>query len=102
MSELVIVPPHLLERIRQILATDLELPEDLRADLQAGLDRSSSELETEVDESKSQRPLTIDIDVLERLSRWVNSDDRESTLQTAGLGKSDQSTLILLPDEADD
>lgn len=86
MSELVIVPPHLIERIKAILVADLELPEELRAELKAGLEQPEPTPSVEGDESVPQRPATIDINVLERLSRWATSDDHESVLRAAGIG----------------
>lgn len=95
MTELVVLPSHLIERIRQILAADLEIPQELRHELQAGVkDQPSSpsetegEVEVEGDESKSPLPPTVDINVLERLSRWVKSDDKSTALISAGLGQS--------------
>lgn len=91
MAELVVLPPHLIDRIKQILAGDLEIPEELRSELQAGVEdhpSSPPETEGEGNESESPRPPTLDINVLEHLSRWVTSDDNGSALRTAGLGQS--------------
>lgn len=91
MAELVILPPHLIEKIRAILAADLELPETLRSELQAGLDQPlpPPPLDDVVDSSVtvSASPQTIDILVLERLSRWVSSDENKSSLKKHQIGK---------------
>jgi hypothetical protein len=42
MQELIILTPHLVEKIRTILAADLDLPEDLRAQLHLGVENASA------------------------------------------------------------
>ena len=91
MSELVVLPPHLIDRIRQILAVDLDLPGDLRTELQDGLKqispRSQSVAEGDDGDDETPRPPTLDVNVLERLSRWVGSNDQESDIRRTGLGE---------------
>jgi hypothetical protein len=42
MQDLVVLTPHLVGKIRSILALDLDLPEDLRLQLQVGLDSADT------------------------------------------------------------
>ena len=83
MQDLVVLTPHLVDKIRSILAADLDLPEDLRLQLQAGLDSADTPPEApeaevtddadevnDKEESKTKIiPPTIDILALEHLSR---------------------------------
>lgn len=82
MTEQIIVPPHLVDKIRAVLVEDLKLPSDLQDELRTGLDRrveGAEELKTE------PRPL-LDVSVIERLSRWAGSDDGISILEAHGIG----------------
>lgn len=81
MTELVIVPTHLAERIERVLDLDIGVPPALRDELKASLD--SSALRSNGDDG----PPTIDISILERLSRWATSDDISARLHTHGLGE---------------
>lgn len=85
MTELVIVPPHLIERITRILESDIDLPSDLRSELEAGLERPSPS-ESERDGNDEQAP-RIDTSLLERLSRWATSEDVSARLKTRSLGQ---------------
>jgi hypothetical protein len=89
MQDLVILTPHLVDKIRAIVAADIDIPEELRAQLQEGLGRFETAQEekrqTEVNKNdddddeqgpaipeKKPIPPTIDILALEHLSRWIS------------------------------
>jgi gas vesicle protein len=104
MQELVTLPPHLIEKIQAILAADLDIPSDLRAKLQASLDQpipepipseegehehgaedagsgSEGAAQPQVPNTKAKPP-TIDISILERLSRWACSDTTSQSIKS--------------------
>jgi hypothetical protein len=108
------LPPHLLETIKQLLIADVELPSDLRRDLDAALssaavvavdaqrtvpdtERGQERPEVssgsdypegaEVSEAAEEVvPPTIDVEVLEQLSRWATSNDGRALLKRKRLG----------------
>lgn len=110
--ELVKLTPQLLEKIQGILANDLDLPPDLREALSAarisalprltngsgGGDETSKDVEVpakksdpardalDVEVEQDQDVPTIDIDVLERLSRWASSNAGSKQLKRKRLG----------------
>ena len=112
MQDLVILTPHLLDKIRSILASDSDLPEDLRAQLQSGIEiyetaqREESQTEVsndDVDEEEGSAgpeqkhtPPTIDILVLENLSRWATSEDATSNLKDQGINPVEYGMIPLL------
>ena len=100
--------PHLIDKIRAILATDFDLPEDLRDQLKAGLDTYESHVEatqaesieddeTAIPESKAKiMPPTIDILALEHLSRWASTDTTSSKLKSKSVDPSEYGMISLL------
>ena len=110
MASLMTLPPHLLDSIRSILAAEVILPEDLGSQLEEASrtipepTSSSIPLESEKRTSHSQTevqslgtnpleedpPPTIDIELLERLSRWAASDQGTLALQAGGLGENSE------------
>jgi len=112
MQDLVILTPHLVDKIRSILASDSDLPEDLRAQLQGGIEiyetAQGEESQTEVrnddvdgDEGSAgpeQKPTppTIDILALEHLSRWATSDHTTSNLKDKGIDPIEYGMIPLL------
>jgi hypothetical protein len=110
MQDLVVLTPHLVEKIRLILAADFDLPEELRSQLQAGLDRADTIHEaaeadvtedandTEGDEENKTKviPPTIDILVLEHLSRWASSETITSKLKSKKIDPSEYGMIPLL------
>jgi hypothetical protein len=110
MQDLVVLTPHLVDKIRSILATDFDLPADLRSQLQAGLDSAdtihdASEADatedandTEgVEENKTKViPPTIDILALEHLSRWATSETITSKLKSKKIDPTEYGMIPLL------
>jgi hypothetical protein len=105
MQDLVVLTPHLVEKIRAILATDFDLPENLRAQLQSGLDTSDAIKEeptakVEVDETENPetkvKPPTIDILALEHLSRWATSETITPRLKGQNLDPGEYGMISLL------
>jgi len=110
MQDLVVLTPHLVEKIRSILAADFDLPEDLRSQLQAGLDSGDTtheapkeELAEDADESNETQeaktkiiPPTIDILALEHLSRWATSENITSELKRKEIDASEYGMIPLL------
>lgn len=88
MSERLTLPPHLVDKIKRVLADDLDVPSDLRTQLQSSLDRIpiASVAEANEDDAATQDPATIDIDVLEQLSRWATSDSGTTALKKRNIG----------------
>ena len=106
MATLVTLPPQLLDRIRSLIAADPSVPGDLRGELEeasrAASEHSSSsvvELSSttrtkqdacstdQVSDHEDELPPTIDMDVLERLSRWATSDAGSTALNATDLGQ---------------
>jgi hypothetical protein len=110
MQDLVVLTPHLVEKIRSILAADFDLPEDLRSQLQAGLDcvdttheAPEEELAEDADESNENqeaktkvKPPTMDILALEHLSRWAASETITSELKRKKIDPSEYGMIPLL------
>jgi len=112
MQDLVILTPHLIDKIRSILSSDSDLPEDLRAQLQSGIEiyetaqREESQTEAsndDVDEKEGSAepkqkhtPPTIDILVLENLSRWATSEDATSNSKDKGIDPVEYGMIPLL------
>ncbi|GFZ48669.1 hypothetical protein JCM24511_06418 [Saitozyma sp. JCM 24511] len=118
------LPPHLLETIKQLLIADVELPSDLRRDLEAALssaavvavdaqrtvpdtERGQERPEdssgghypegAEVSEAAEEVvPPTIDVEVLEQLSRWATSNDGRALLKRKRLDPSNYLLISLL------
>ena len=67
------LPPHLIEKIQLLLAEDIDLPKDLRAELSQAVklrdDEASPILDSARDETASVP--TIEEDLLLRASRWA-------------------------------
>jgi hypothetical protein len=108
------LPPHLLETVKELLIADVELPSDLRRDLEAALssatrpavvaqravleaERERARLEDSSGSDYPERgeasvgaaevvPPTIDVEVLEQLSRWATSNDGRALLKRKRLG----------------
>jgi hypothetical protein len=108
------LPPHLLETIKQLVIADVELPSGLRRDLdtavssatvvaveaQRAVPDTERERERTDDNSKSDHPEgsealggakevvppTIDVEVLEQLSKWATSNDGRALLNRKRLG----------------
>jgi hypothetical protein len=104
-STLVTLPLHLLETIKQLLATDVELPSDLRRDLDAATTDAAiapvsvdAELHAKEDDCQEglgnsgeesrleTQPPIIDVELVERLSRWADGDEGRVSLRRRGLG----------------
>jgi len=110
MQDLVVLTPHLVDKIRSILAADFDLPEDLRSQLQAGLDSANTiqeapeadvteDAEGSEDTAKAKTkvvPPTIDILALEHLSRWATSETITSKLKVKKLDPSEYGMIPLL------
>jgi hypothetical protein len=112
MQDLVVLTPHLVEKIRSILAEDFDLPDELRSQLQAGLDSADTlpeapkadvtedgDVSNDDEESTTNTkviPPTIDILALEHLSRWATSDDIVSKLKAKKLDPSEYGMIPLL------
>ena len=110
MQDLVVLTPHLVDKIRSILAADFDLPEDLRSQLQAGLDSANTiqeapeadvteDAEGSEDTAKAKTkvvPPTIDILALEHLSRWAISDTIPQKLKAKKLDPSEYGMIPLL------
>jgi len=110
MQDLVVLTPHLVDKIRSILAADFDLPEELRSQLQAGLDSANRIQEapeadvpedandTEGNEENKTKviPPTIDILALEHLSRWATSDTITQKLKAKKLDPSEYGMIPLL------
>jgi hypothetical protein len=110
MRDLVVLTPHLVEKIRSILATDFDLPADLRSQLQAGLDCADTAYEApeadvtedadeseDTEESKTKlKPPTIDILALEHLSRWAASETITSELKRKKIDPTEYGMIPLL------
>lgn len=102
--------PHLVDKIRSILAADCDLPEELRSQLQAGLDSADTlpeapiaEVTEDADEVTNNEeseakviPPTIDILALEHLSRWATSETITSELEAKSLDPSEYGMIPLL------
>ena len=112
MQDLVILTPHLVDKIRSILASDSDLPEDLRAQLLSGIEvyetaqgeeRQNEVSNDDVDEEEGsagpeqkRTPPTIDILALEQLSRWATSEDATSHLKDKGINPVEYGMIPLL------
>ncbi|KAK8853160.1 hypothetical protein IAR55_003861 [Kwoniella newhampshirensis] len=124
MATLLTLPPHLIETIADLLATDVDLPDDLRTELSEAISRRSppvrdekidssaeggseeigdemieiplSDGTTEMVESSDAPPLTIDHDLLQSLSRWATSDAGISSLENTHLNPSRYVAVALL------
>ena len=100
--------PHLIDKIRAILATDFDLPEKLRDQLKLGLDSYDNHvvvprhetIESDVDESTEPKvkvmPPTIDILALEHLSRWASTDATSLQLESKRIDPSEYGMIPLL------
>lgn len=104
-SSLLTLPPHLLERIADILRADVDLPKNLKASLETakgeaegfGAVQSTTEDKTDgrgdQDEdgvSAAPRPevAVIEIAVVERLAKWSASTEGAHRIRKAKLGES--------------
>jgi len=110
MQDLVVLTPHLVDKIRSILEADFDLPEELRLQLQAGLDIADTlpespkaEVTEDADEVNDNEeikdkviPPTIDILALEHLSRWATSETVTSKLEAKSLDPSEYGMIPLL------
>ncbi|WWD19577.1 hypothetical protein CI109_104038 [Kwoniella shandongensis] len=124
MATLLTLPPHLLETITDLLATDVDLPQDLRAELTRATSRLSTTVQPETIERTSSdehlqkldeegaelipehdntmvvaeelKPLTIDHDLLLSLSRWTTSDSGRALLERHNLDPSRYVAVSLL------
>lgn len=105
MATLLTLPSHLIESINDLLREDLELPDDLRGpmleainqpqtdavaplDIRDGLDiQEGGNMDGKQDSTAITPPPTIDLDLVERLSRWATSDKGKILLKQNELGK---------------
>jgi len=110
-SSLLLLPPHLLERIVGILREDVPLPESLRLGLQSAVDeagKAKTELEEKSKEDTSLeqddgvgtarkerdsieeevRPPVIEIEHVESLAKWAASTKGTKAIRRAKLGTS--------------
>ncbi|CAD6580197.1 MAG: hypothetical protein TREMPRED_002687 [Tremellales sp. Tagirdzhanova-0007] len=99
MTTLVNLPPYLLDKIRTLVDADIEIPQDLRLSLSSA-SRDATDLKLTIDDpaistlseakdfSHAESLPTIDIEILQRLSRWVFSDE--------GLENASQFSLVAL------
>ena len=98
MTTLVTLPPYLLDKIRTLVDTELELPQELHQSLSSAsrdvtdatllIEKPAVDTLFEAGDSSDADPLpTIDIEVLERLSRWVFSNEGLERLRTKHLGE---------------
>ena len=129
-SSLLLLPPHLLERIEDILREDITLPKELRDGLHTAVESSraatvetteaatktqettghgpETDLEEEVDgtEEEPVQPAVIEIEQVEGLARWAASSDGTKAIRRAKLGTSGRfalpcTTRRLIPDPGD-
>ena len=111
-SSLLLLPPHLLERIEDILREDITLPKELRDGLHTAVESSRAAtletteaattnqetarndtetvLEEEADgtEEEPVQPAVIEIEQVESLARWAASSDGTKAIRRAKLGTS--------------
>ncbi|OCF77191.1 hypothetical protein I204_01176 [Kwoniella mangroviensis CBS 8886] len=117
MTTLLILPPHLIETIQELLKSDVDLPEELRDELDRATSNRNDEYDlagVSEDDSKdepadkdegdlaaltvkfktSQR--TIPLSAIEELSRWAGSHQGLKQLKKNGLDPSRYNTISLL------
>ncbi|WWD03529.1 hypothetical protein V865_001582 [Kwoniella europaea PYCC6329] len=112
MTTLLILPPHLIETIQELLKSDVDLPEELRGELDratsnrfdeyhlAGVSDDDPKGDTgdlsalTVKDTLLQR--TVPHQTIEELSRWAGSDQGIEQLEKNGLDPSKYNTISLL------
>ncbi len=108
-SSSLLLPAHLLDRVKEILASDVDLPQNIRRDLQQTVQTAqeraspllvkkssdgqdpqrSSDKSDEADELSDEMdpPATIEIDLVDRLARWSSTSEGEKRIRKAKLGE---------------
>ncbi|WWC71953.1 uncharacterized protein I206_105912 [Kwoniella pini CBS 10737] len=121
MTTLLILPPHLLETIQDLLSEDVDLPKTLREELKRTTDQqqtnqpeqdvqdvTSREYENPIAQTKGEshsnqmilteqpKPLTIPHETIEKLSRWAGLEGAKTQLIRKGLDPNKFTSISLL------
>lgn len=99
-SSLLTLPTYLLDKIKRLVADDLDLPSDLRNELQTTVSAAESTsvqrvpvvapeqelLDPDAPPVEDVAPPTIDIELVESLARWASGTEGERSLRRACIG----------------
>jgi hypothetical protein len=108
MVTLLTLPPHLLEVITSLIRSQVEIPQEIRVELEeakATADRyqdvsrvnpeplvteetsADNEKQEEDEETEEDLPPTIGLEVVEKLSRWASSEQGIKALRREKMGR---------------
>lgn len=102
-SSLLTLPPYLLDKIKELVIRNVDLPDDLRPKLESTISAAESPSTDVIAFSKDEEgdttngddlevvpelvPPTIEIDLIERLARWAITKKAERNLRKTRLGR---------------